>query len=220
MEALANPDTALSGRARPRIHYRQRRQRLRRHLHLLAGRRAIRLHAAVDHDSHHDRADRGAGDVRAHGRGHRQGPERPDPRGIWAAAHLRAHGAAGGGQLHQRGHGVHRHRRLAAPVSRIQIHLRAYLRLTGVGAGVARRLQEHGKNLPGRVAGVHRLHLCRRALAAQLARGADGHRDHAAQNGVARQGLYLHGHRRGGHHHRSVDAVLPAIVRSWKKAFA
>ena len=78
--------------------------------------------------SHHHRADRGAGDVRPHGRGHRQGAERPDPRGVRAAAHLCADGAAGGGELHQRGDGVHRHRRLAAPVSRDQVHLRAVLR--------------------------------------------------------------------------------------------
>ena len=43
---------------------------------------------AVDHDSDHHRADRGAGDVRPHGRGHRQGAERPDPRGVRAAADL------------------------------------------------------------------------------------------------------------------------------------
>ena len=33
-----------------------------------------------------------------------------------------------------------------------------------------------------------------------------------ARIGLARQGLHLHGHRRRGHHHRSVDAVLSAIV--------
>ena len=33
-----------------------------------------------------------------------------------------------------------------------------------------------------------------------------------AELGVARQGLHLHGHRRGGHDHCAVDAVLSAVV--------
>ena len=56
------------------------------------------------------------------------------------------------------------------------------------------------------------LHLCRRALAAQLARCVAGHGAAAGQIGLERQGLYVHGHRRGGHHHCPVDAVLSAIV--------
>ena len=52
-----------------------------------------------------------------------------------------------GGQLHQRGHGVHRHRRFASPVSRLQIHQCAILRGAGLDHGGQGQLQEHGKNL-------------------------------------------------------------------------
>ena len=50
------------------------------------------------------------------------------------------------------------------------------VRAAGLVHGGARQLQEHGKDLPCRLARLHLLHLCRRALAAQLARCAAGHR--------------------------------------------
>ncbi len=53
--------------------------------------------------------------------------------------------------------------------------------------------------------------------AAQLARSAVGHRQAAAQLRLARQSLHLHGHRRRGHHHRPVDAVLPAVLDRRKR---
>ena len=122
-----------------------------------------------------------------------KGLERPHPRRVRPAPHLCADGAAGGGQLHQRGHRVHRHRRLAAPVPRVQIHLRAVLRGAGLVHGGARQLQEHRENLPRRLAGLYRLHLCRRAVAAQLARRAAGHGSAAARNrsGATRRYIYM-----------------------------
>ena len=61
------------------------------------------------------------------------------------------------------------------------------------------------------------LHLRRGALAAQLARCDSGHRQAARPLGLERQGLYVHGHRRGRHHHRPLDAVLSAIVHRGKR---
>ena len=53
-----------------------------------AGRRPVRLCAALDHDSHDPGAGGGAGDERPHGSSHRQRAERPDPRGIRLTHHL------------------------------------------------------------------------------------------------------------------------------------
>jgi hypothetical protein len=149
--------------------------------------------------------------VRPHGRGHRQGPERPDPRGVWPAAHVHPDGAAGGGQLHQRGHRVHRHRRLLH-----LFHVSKFISVPFCAAlvwymVVRGRLQEHGKDLPRRLgryiayifAGVLSQPSWHDALLATV---------QLPKIGVARQGLHLHGHRRGGHHHCAVDAVLPAVV--------
>ena len=99
-----------------------------------------------------------------------------------------------------------------APVPCFKVHLGAAVRGAGVVHGGARQLQEHGKNLHCRVAGVHCLHFCGRALAAQLARCAAGHGATAAALGVERQSVHVHGRRRGGHHDCAVDAVLSAIV--------
>src|SRR5439155_10652 len=82
----------LPGRHGPRHHHRQRRQRRGRDHDLLARGRALRLRARVDARPDHGRARGRAGDVRPHGRRHRQGPRRPDPRELRGAAHLLRHG--------------------------------------------------------------------------------------------------------------------------------
>ena len=58
---------------RSRIHYRRRGQRRRRHLHVLASGRQVRIFAAVDTAANHPAADRDAGNVFADGRGHGKG---------------------------------------------------------------------------------------------------------------------------------------------------
>ena len=84
-----------------------------RHLHVFAGRRAVRLRAAVVADSDDHRAVRDRRDVRAHGRGHGQGAFRPDPRGVWLPADVFRDGDGFSGGSGQRGGGVRRawHRR-------------------------------------------------------------------------------------------------------------
>jgi Mn2+/Fe2+ NRAMP family transporter len=66
-----------------------------------------------------------------------------------------------------------------------------FLRGAGLVHGGARQLQEHGKNLHRRLAGLYLLHLCRRALAAQLARCAAGH-GQAAANSVWSDKAYMY----------------------------
>ena len=109
LKTLENPDPAVPRRPRPGLHHRQRRQRCRRHPDLLPGRSAVRYTSAVDHDSDHPRADRRAGDVRPHGSGHRQRPQRliREEFGLRITFLMMI---ARDGQLRQRGHGVHRHR--------------------------------------------------------------------------------------------------------------
>ena len=51
LKTLEGAAAAVFRGRRPRLHHRQRRQRRRRHLDLLAGRRAVRLLAALDDDS-------------------------------------------------------------------------------------------------------------------------------------------------------------------------
>src|SRR6266704_357866 len=81
-ETLEDPDPAVLCRSRTGFHYRERGQRCQRYRHLLAGGLSVWLPVAVDHDSRHPGADRGAGDFRPYGRGYRQGSERPDLRGV------------------------------------------------------------------------------------------------------------------------------------------
>jgi hypothetical protein len=83
----------------------------------------------------------------------------------------------------------------------------------GLVHGGQGQLQEHGKDLPRRLGWFTLLTSspgCSRSPVGTMRHA--GHRAAAGPLGVERQGLYVHGHRRGGHHHRPVDAVLPAIV--------
>ena len=135
----------------PGLHHRRGRQRRRRHLHLFAGRRALRLSAAVDAAAHHPGADRHAGDVLAHGRGHRQGPLRPDPRRVRPAHHVPPDGAAGAGQPDQRDGGIRRHGQFARAVPHQPLHLRAAGGARGLAAGGEGQLPERGEDLPVRL---------------------------------------------------------------------
>ena len=87
-ENLEVPAPVVFCRRRAGLHHRECRQRCQRHLDVFAGRRAVRLHAPVDDDPNYHRPDRSAGDVRPHGSGHGQRPERSHPRRIWPADHL------------------------------------------------------------------------------------------------------------------------------------
>ncbi len=72
-----------------------------------------------------------------------KGLSRPDPRRIWTAHHVHHDGAAGGRELRQRGHRVHRHCGQPAALPREQIYLGAGVRAAGVAAGGEGQLQEH-----------------------------------------------------------------------------
>ena len=124
-QELARAPRAAPRGHRPRLHHRQRRQRRRRHLHLFAGRRAVRLLAALDDDPDHHRADRRAGDGVADGRGDRQGPERSDSRGVRLPGDVLPDGGAGRHQLRQRRRRVRRHREQPRAVRRVEVHRRA-----------------------------------------------------------------------------------------------
>src|SRR5258707_13809556 len=67
---LANADHPISSGSWPGVHYGQRRQRLGRDPNLLAGWGPVWIQPVVDDDSDYAGADRGAGDVRPHGRGY------------------------------------------------------------------------------------------------------------------------------------------------------
>ena len=82
----------------------------------------------------------------------------------------------------------------------------------GVVAGGQRHLQERGESFPGGVVFLLRLHHCRGAGGSELEGSLRRHLQAAAQRGLPPVGIHLHGHRRGGDHDRSVDAVLPAVV--------
>src|SRR6266567_4373444 len=88
LEALEDPDPDLFRRSRARFHYRECRQRCRRHLDLFVRRRALWPHPAVDHDPRYHCSHRGAGDDGSHGSDHEQGPQRSDSRGVWIPHHV------------------------------------------------------------------------------------------------------------------------------------
>src|SRR5213596_1495114 len=56
-ETLEDPDPAVLRSHRTWLYHRERGQRCQRHRHILSGRRAVRLQAAMDHDSGHSGAD-------------------------------------------------------------------------------------------------------------------------------------------------------------------
>ena len=82
----------------------------------------------------------------------------------------------------------------------------------GVAAGGARRLQKRRENLSLRIDVLLHLHHRRSAGASRLARCHGRHHQAAAHVRPARSRLRLHGGQRHRHHHRTVDAVLPAVV--------
>jgi Mn2+/Fe2+ NRAMP family transporter len=75
----------------------------------------------------------------------------------------------------------------------------------------ARRLQKHGKNLPRASLVYITLYLCRRIVAAHW-HDALRATVKLPANSVWTTRLHVHGHRRRRHHHRTLDAVLPAVV--------
>ena len=91
--------------------------------------------------SHHH-----AGDVLAHGRGHGQGPLRPDPRRVRPAHHVPHDDPAGAGQHDQRDGGIRRRGQFARTVSRQPLHLGAHLGRGSVVSGGERQLQERRKD--------------------------------------------------------------------------
>ena len=82
----------------------------------------------------------------------------------------------------------------------------------GVAAGGEGHLQERREGLSRSVVFLLRLHHCRRACRSKLEGGVRRHLQAAAGGRVPPVGLHLHGDRRGGDHHRSLDAVLPAVL--------
>jgi len=198
-----------------------RRQRRLRHRHVLDGRVDIRLPLSLDHPvGHHRRGDR-AGNGRAHGRLHRQGPDRPDPRALWPADDLLCHAGADPGEPGHYRVAVRGHRGWRRVVRRVPVHRGSDRRDGHLVAGAPRILSTGRKSVaravpvrrgvrdlgaPGpaglgrgaaRDAGPHH-----RALA-QLRPGSPGHgghHDHSVGGGV-HAGL----HRGQGRHHALVS---------------
>jgi hypothetical protein len=182
--------------------------------------RAVRLHPALDHDSGDPGAHRRPGNVRAHGCGDRQRAERPHPRGIWPPHHRHHHGAPGAGEFRQRHRRVCRHCGQPAALSRLQVHLGSDLQRSLVWLLAVR----------GDYKSVEKIFLFASMfyftyiIAGVLAH--PGWRDAALAPpsklprnvSPARFKLCLHGGQRHRHHHRAVDAVLPAVVDRGERA--
>ena len=151
VETVSLPDRDLLRGHWSGLHHGGSGQRRRRHLHLLTGRRAVGLPAALDADSDHSAADRHAGDVLPDGRGHREGPLGSDSRGVRAAHNVLHDGGAAVREPHER-HGEFRgDRQLARTVSREPLHHRTAGRGWRLLAGREGDLRPHRKDLPVRL---------------------------------------------------------------------
>ena len=175
LETLAHEHPADSCSAWPRLHHSQRRQRLRRHLHLRHRRRPVWLRPAVDHDPHGDHARLRAGDLRAHGRRHRQRPQRAHPRRVWPAHHGHADVRTRSLQPRRCRQRVRRRQLQCRTLSHQQVDLGSSRRRARLGAGRLRRLQEARKTLRRPQFSLYRLHHHRSARASQLELGGQRH---------------------------------------------
>ena len=151
----------------------------------------------------------------AHGRGHGQGTLGPDPRRVRPAHHVPHDGRAGAGQSDQRDVGVRRHGQLAGTVPRQPLYLGSAVGGRGVAAGGEGQLPERREDFPVRVRFLHHLRDFGVPGEAGLERGSHLQREAGAAAGAW---LYLHADRHGRHHHRALDAVLPAGRRRGKRA--
>ena len=213
VQELASPHRAVPGRRRARVHHRQRRQRRRRHRDLFGRRRAVRLLAAVDDDPDHDRAGGRPGDVVAHGRGHRQGAERPHPRGIRLARDVPADARARRHQLRQRRSaefaGVASSLELFGVSKYIVVPLAAFDRLGLVVHGTYSSVEKIFLSASGFYVATSSSGVLAHPdwKAAALVDG-----DAAARASASATTATCHDHRPGRHDDRAVDAVLPAGV--------
>ena len=195
-------------------HHGQCRQRRRRHPHVLASRRAVRLLDALAAAAHHGRARRGTGDVRADGRGHRQGLSRPDSRELRREGNLLVPSPLRSWRHRQYRHGVRRGRVIGTDLRRLPA--RSQCRgLQDRAGGCRGNLRLHDGNARKREAGradlllfllrLHRIHRQRVRRASRLARRlTPEHR--TAYSGI--EGLHHYDHRR----HRNDDLALDAVL--------
>ncbi len=151
----------------------QRRRRNRRVHHL---RRAIRLRAVVVAHSHDHRALRQRRNVRPHGRGHRQGAFRPDPRGVRFPLHVFRDDrrVLRGPQQHRRG--ICRRRGFDADLPHQQIRFGAAGGHRRLDSRRARQLSPGRKNISRRLRVLSHLRGFGFSRKAGLARRCQGNR--------------------------------------------
>ena len=171
------PSGAVGSGVGSRPDHVERGQRRRRHIHVFASRRAVRVCAVVvaGADDHCALCDRRY--VRAHGGGYRQRAFRPDPGGVWLSPDIFCDGRRIPRGLGERSGGVRRRGFGGGNIRDHPVYRCADRRANRLGARAARNLSAGGENFLGALLVLSRVPVFRFSGTAGLARCGSAHGD-------------------------------------------